>query len=387
MRSPIAIPTRCVGLLVTTIVLGSVGPADAQGCAPAPPGIIAWWKADGDAANRMGSPAGVARNGATFAAGKVDQALSLDGATGFVEVPDDDRWTFGTRDFTIELWANFRSVRASSIGSPAAVLIGHDEGSFSRNKWFFALGGGVLNFHVNGPSLGPMFLVRAPFVPALGQWYHLALTRRAGVYTVYVDGVAQAAETNATAIPDASAPLTIGQAEGLGFMDGLIDEVTIYDGALDGEQLRTIALAAGAGKCSSSAPAVFGDFRFGVGCPATARQGETVTARLAFTNGTPKARTASSVAVALHRGGLSIVGPTRVPVDLRIDAASLDVAPCAACAPAVVATSAARDVEVRVPSARAGTFVSFGFSVLGHVGEQPGRRVLATGACTVEIVR
>jgi len=67
---------------------------------------------------------------------------------GFVEVPDNPLWNFGTNDFTIEMWARFNSIRNASYH-----LIGHDEGPGDAKKWILALSGGYFRFHVNSPNL------------------------------------------------------------------------------------------------------------------------------------------------------------------------------------------------------------------------------------------
>jgi hypothetical protein len=63
--------------------------------------MIAWWPGDGNTADIQGANDGTLSGNATFAPGKVSQAFSLDG--GFVEVPDNDLWAFGTNNFTIDL--------------------------------------------------------------------------------------------------------------------------------------------------------------------------------------------------------------------------------------------------------------------------------------------
>jgi hypothetical protein len=50
-------------------------------------------------------------------------------------------------------------------------------------------------------------------------------------------------------LPNAHAPLTIGQAEQLGFMNGWLDEVTIYSRALTEEEIQAIVDAGSAGTC------------------------------------------------------------------------------------------------------------------------------------------
>lgn len=238
----------CAGLLPFFLLSSE---AQSQNCFQPPPGAIAWWSLDESEGNvateRFGRFDGAFTNGPVPVTGHVRGALECDGADDYVTVQDDDTWTFAG-DFTIELWASL-DAPGGSIGHPEDIFIGHDEGPGTRNKWFFALGGGFLNFHINGPGVGSHFFPLVPFSPVVGQWYHLAVTRRGTLWTIYVNGVAAGAEVNPVTIPNANAPLTIGQGENLGYVDGRLDEVTIYDRALAVEELRAIFVAGSSGKC------------------------------------------------------------------------------------------------------------------------------------------
>jgi hypothetical protein len=164
-------------------------------------------------------------------------------------VADSDLWAFGANNFTIEFWANFDTPDGGTIGHPGDIFIGNDEGPGTRNKWFFALGEGFLNFHINGPEVGSRFFPLVLFSPTVSQWYHLAVTRDGSTYTIFVDGTPRGSEIDTRLIPNANAPLTIGQAEELGFMNGHLDEVTIYNRALTEDEIQAIANAGSAGKC------------------------------------------------------------------------------------------------------------------------------------------
>jgi WD40 repeat protein len=207
-----------------------------------PDGVVAWWRADGDAKDSAGKNHGTLKGGVTFATGVAGKAFRLDGATRYVEVPRSDLWGFGSRDFSIELWVQFRGVTPShDIGLPSAVFIGCDEGNSTPqggNKWFFAYGGGCLNFHICRADRGGGFYAKADFSPDLDQWYHLAVTRSRGTITIYMNGAPVSSEKVDIVIPNPNAPLIIGQAENLGFFSGLIDEVAIYDRALSPEEVK-----------------------------------------------------------------------------------------------------------------------------------------------------
>jgi WD40 repeat protein/serine/threonine protein kinase len=207
----------------------------------APNGLIAWWRADGNARDSAGENHGTLKGGVTFAPGIAGQAFRLDGATRYVEVPRSDLWGFGTRDFSIELWVQFRAVTPShDIGQPNAVFIGCDEGNGPGrgHKWFFAYGGGFINFHITNDRAKGGFFAKADFSPDVDQWYHLAMTRSRGTFTTYVNGAPVASEKVDIIIPLPDAPLTIGQAEGIGFFSGLIDEVAIYDRTLSPAEVK-----------------------------------------------------------------------------------------------------------------------------------------------------
>lgn len=223
--------------------------ACAQDCVVPPAGIVAWWTANNHSRDVVGGHDGVLVGGAGYVPGSVRRGFRLFGAPSYVEVPDSDDWNLSDREFTIEFWVMWNTVRDSIIGLPDTIFIGNDESGGEHNKWFFARGGGVLNFHVNSPSLGPIFFCQTPFTPVAGVWYHLVLTRQGSTFKVYANGELLLTEQRELIIPDANAPLTFGQAEGLGFIDGILDEMTLYHRALSHNEIQMIYQAGTAGKC------------------------------------------------------------------------------------------------------------------------------------------
>jgi len=241
-------------LIFGLLVIFSITLAQAQPtCVQPPPGMVSWWSLDETsgmtAEERVGNNPGAHANGPVPADGMVRGALRFDGKNDYVAVADSDIWAFGADDFTIELWANFDKRGSGSLSHPGDIFIGNDEGPRNRRKWFFALGGGVLNFHINGPGIGPKFFPRVSFSPIVGQWYHLAVVRKGSTYTIFVDGTPGGSAKNTDVILNPNAPLTIGQAENLGFMNGRLDEISIYNRALTQEELQAIYDAGIAGKC------------------------------------------------------------------------------------------------------------------------------------------
>ena len=110
----------------------------------------------------------------------------------------------------------------------------------------------ALRFHINSPHPAPVPFphdtVVAPWNPLLGRWYHVAVTRSGSSYALYIDGAQVATDTSIFSIPDPGAPLTIGRAEGVR-LNGLVDEVEIFNRALAASEIQTIFNAGSAGKC------------------------------------------------------------------------------------------------------------------------------------------
>ena len=250
---------RVLGSLLAALGLrlSFARPAFAQQvCIPPPSGAIAWWPFDetsGTTTNDIvGGHAGVQVNAPQPTPGLVAGSLRFDGFDDYVAVQDSDAWAFGTGDFTIEFWANFSAPPGGFSGHPGAVFIGNDEGPFSVPKWFFAARSDTLDFHTNGQETS---WAAAPFSPVVGQWYHLAVTRSGTSVTSYADGLPIGSGPAPAAFPNPNALLSIGYVfdytalAPLGHMNGLLDEITIYNRALSQEELAAIVAAGGAGKC------------------------------------------------------------------------------------------------------------------------------------------
>ena len=239
---------------VTSLVatLDVVGPGSSPNCAvSAPEGLISWWTANYTANDLVSTNNGTLENGTSYAPGEVGFAFSFNGVNQYVSVPHSPSWDFDGNAFTIELWAMFNSVGGWQT------FVADDDGSGNYNKWFFSIGYGGSGLAFCKNNYGQITGLHS-FSPTVNQWYHIAITRAGSIWTFYVNGSAIGADTDSSVLQTTTAPLTIGQAEGQGYFNGLLDEIQIYSRALSASEIQAIYQAGTNGMCAPT-PLMFTD--------------------------------------------------------------------------------------------------------------------------------
>lgn len=220
---------------------------------------IALWHLDGDGSNAASAASASAvvqlRPGAAFITegGRFGGALHVNGAAAFVsdaDIPELDAAIAGTWDFTLEAWVkpspgdvNPAVLTTTGILQHYAIDVGGNRGFDWRiDNLDAGTGGrptgtpGLLYFRSgdppvvdNHPSLS-LLAGRGGEEIALrpDTWTHVALTRRASTWSLWINGQMVATIVSAWAVPDSSAPLILGALQDfIRPMTGMIDEVRI----------------------------------------------------------------------------------------------------------------------------------------------------------------
>jgi hypothetical protein len=216
-------------------------------CASVPirAGAVGWWRAETNAQDSIGTNHGTLHNGAGFSPGEVGQAFSLDGSTGFVEIPD--AAVLRPVSVTLEAWVVF------DINSGTRVIFAKPVGTGTSDSYALWLQGTTLNAAV-GDTGGIGAILSAPFLPVPGRWYHVAFTFDDATkrQALYIDGRQVATGAASKSIGYDGQPLLLGRDTENGapnfFLQGRIDESTIYDRALNGTEVATVYTAGAAGK-------------------------------------------------------------------------------------------------------------------------------------------
>jgi len=200
---------------------------------PAPQ--LSQWKFDGTATDSVGTNHGIASGTPTYVIGKTAQAVDLDGADDYVDLPD----AIGrTADLTIATWVNWDG------GGDWQRVFDFGTGTFQYFYLTPKAGGGNLRLAIkdviNGKDVE--YQINAPTFPT-GQWVHLAAVIKGDYMTLYVNGKPVGSAFDIGSSP-AHFPATnnyIGKSQYPDpLFNGRIDDFRIYGKALDGPEIWTL---------------------------------------------------------------------------------------------------------------------------------------------------
>jgi sugar lactone lactonase YvrE len=211
---------------------------------PAPAGLVAWWRAEGDAKDVLGRNDGALLNGTTFETGEVGQSFKLNGVDNFVQVKNPVGLPLGNAPRTVELWFK---VGKDLIASTESSLVQY--GTPQDGEMFGLLttlnNPGKLNFYGQGQFSNDLDGV----TPLLQNvWYHGAVTYDGSTVRLYLNGRLESSRTaNLNTVLNENG-LTIGYRSPTQLWTGDLDEVSIYDRALSADEIEGIYEAGTAGK-------------------------------------------------------------------------------------------------------------------------------------------
>lgn len=197
--------------------------------------LISQYNLDGNATDSAGTNPGNLLGGAGYVAGKIGQAVDLDGTNDYVDLPDP---VGRLRELTVTSWVNWDGggdwQRVFDFGT------GVDQYLCLTPK---AGGGGlrvVLKDAVNFRN--QEFQVNAP-VLTTGQWVHLSVVVRDNYMTLYVNGQAVGSTFGINRSP-ADFPAVnnyIGRSQFADpYFNGRIDDFRVYGKALNGSDIWSI---------------------------------------------------------------------------------------------------------------------------------------------------
>jgi hypothetical protein len=205
-------------------------------------GLWAFWRFDettGTSAfdSSLNGRAALLTGGASWAAGKINNAASLNGSTGYVSCPNN--LLNGVTNFTIAAWVN-----PATDSTWARVF---DFGSNTTTNMFLTPRNGVtggIRFAITTGSFGSeQQLTGSSALPA-ATWSHVAVTLSNTTGILYVNGVGVATNTSMTLTPSSLGNTTQNWLGRSHYNDpyfyGRIDDFRIYDRPLSATEVQSL---------------------------------------------------------------------------------------------------------------------------------------------------
>ena len=128
-------------------------------------------------------------------------SVYFDGSGDFLTFPDHPALELGNRDFTVECW-----VYRLSTDSHHGILSKWSSPSYPFMLWIKAT-------NVVGISINNSLDVSTTATISTGTWNHIAVTRNANVFTIWLNGVSAATATSSITMTDTSQQWSLGRNE------------------------------------------------------------------------------------------------------------------------------------------------------------------------------
>jgi hypothetical protein len=246
------------GGLTCLFSLVAISLAEAQTCVQAASGLVSWWPGDGNADDIQNGNDGTLQNGATFAAGMVGPAFSLDGVDDFVEIPDAPN--LKPSRVSVDAWVKFSALDTPNASGPGLQYIVFKKNTRMTNFEGYTLlkfrseGADRFFFEVSSAQGVAVAAVSNTAVQT-GKFYHVAGTYDGSDVKLYVDGVLEDEQPATFPLDYDTRPVFIGTSGEFFFdgkLQGLVDEVEIFNRALSAAEIQAIFNAGSAGKCKAS---------------------------------------------------------------------------------------------------------------------------------------
>ncbi|NOS68555.1 MAG: hypothetical protein HOP33_01315, partial [Verrucomicrobia bacterium] len=235
--------TNTVGSVTSIVATLSVTP-NPTSCVGPPSDLVGWWRGNNNSDDNIGGLNGTLAGGATFVAGKVGQAFSLDGVDDYVQIGDRPALVM-SNVFTFEAWIY---PTGSGSGSDGSGIIVNREGEYEIG-W---TPDGTIRFALATPGLPWVWTVTSLVAP-LNTWTHLALVYNSGVVKIYGNGSLVQTYGGPSIIGDVLSGQNDfrigGRQAGNEYFKGLIDEVSVYRSALTAGDIASVYYAGSFGKC------------------------------------------------------------------------------------------------------------------------------------------
>jgi len=224
-------------------------------CIAAPAGLVALWPFDNDLSDTIGNAQASASGNPSFVQGEVKGALNFDGVSDSVTVSAMPLLNVGQGSgMTLEGW-----IKPGTVAYQQPIAEWNDGAGNIRAHLWISVGNaaeGSLYANLIDVSGVSHQIWTAPGLLTAGAYSHVAVTydKSSGAATLFVDGSSVTRSNIGSFTPDTRGNLYLGfrpsgTAAGNRYT-GALDELSLYNRALNPAEIEGVFLAGAAGKCT-----------------------------------------------------------------------------------------------------------------------------------------
>lgn len=258
---------KTLGRLITAVlaaVLTSI--CTANTCTPPPQGLVHWWPGENSGADIVGSVNGTRFFGATFSSGNVGQSFSFDGVDDYMHAGMLGNIGLSeSSPLSIAAWINALELSRADMPQVIASNYMGERGGTDSYSMYLAVYDNALQFAINRRQIAG----DSVSVPFAAGWHFVVATYDGSNLKLYVDGVLTGSATRSFSgsssntrgwnIGDYS-PETNASHASYGYRNGAfngqIDELQLFDVALNDTQVTDLYTAGSAGVCMPPVPSL-----------------------------------------------------------------------------------------------------------------------------------
>ncbi len=216
----------------------ALSPADHHVVTPVEPartGLVAQYAFEGNANDSTGAHPLTVTGAPKYTAGKVGQAIKLDGVRDFLTSPG----TYSLPTYSVSVWLQVEG------GTGARDILSAYEGTNRHGILLEITATGTVRYLHRAPlgTSGGRELISGTTY-ADGAWYHVAIVRSADTMTLYLNGELVGSRTDAIPFDAALSQLTVGvlqHASPSRFFPGSLDELYVYGRDLSAAEVAGLA--------------------------------------------------------------------------------------------------------------------------------------------------
>ena len=192
---------------------------------------VATYKLDGDAGDDSGNGYNGTASNVTYAAGKFDDAAVFNGSSYITTSLDFDSLT----DYSISMW-----IYISATPSASDIFAGTIQNSGALNGIYLSIQTDrTIRFFERNSSTNASSLTSTDTINA-GSWNHILVVRNGGTNLLYINNGTAVSTSNGTITHAEDFTIGRGGAHTSGLFEGKIDQVRIFDRALDSGEVTQL---------------------------------------------------------------------------------------------------------------------------------------------------